>query len=62
MQCLCVPQECEQDMAKGLGGTGEGFDAPSAGRAGAKGFGGHNVSAVDLRSAMVKVSLCRMWA
>ena len=43
-------------MAKGMGGTGEGFDAPSAGRAGAKGFGGHNVSASDLRGAMVKVS------
>ena len=46
-------------MAKGIGGTGEGFDAPSAGRLGGKGFGAHNVTRADLRAAMVKVLSCR---
>ena len=32
-------QECEVDQARGIGGTGQGFDAPSAGKAGGKGFG-----------------------
>ena len=45
-------------MAKGIGGTGEGFDAASKGRLGARGFGGHNISQTALRDAMVKVRLC----
>ena len=48
-------QECSSDQAKGIGGTGQGFDAPSAGRAGGKGFGAHNVLATGLRTAMIRV-------
>ena len=57
MHCLTQPclQECEVDQARGIGGTGQGFDAPSAGRAGGKGFGAHNLSATGLRSAMINV-------
>lgn len=42
-------------MDKGITGTGEGFDAPSKGRLGAGGFGGHNPSPAQLRSKMVQV-------
>lgn len=42
-------------MAKGVGGTGAGFDAASAGRLGSKGFGAHDLSPSKLRAAMVKV-------
>ena len=48
-------QECDELMVRGIGGTGEGFDAPSAGRLGGRGFGTHNDSPAALRSAMVKV-------
>ena len=42
-------------MAKGITGTGEGFDAPSKSRLGAGGFGGHNPDMSQLRGKMVKV-------
>ncbi len=42
-------------MAKGITGTGEGFDAPSVGRLGGSGFGAHNPSPTELRSKMVQV-------
>ena len=42
-------------MEKGITGTGEGFDAPSRGRLGAGGFGGHNPISSQLRSKMVQV-------
>ena len=48
-------QECEDLMARGIGGTGEGFDAPSQGRLGGRGFGAHNASPSNLRAAMLKV-------
>ena len=49
-------QELEEFMAKGITGTGEGFDAPSVGRLGGSGFGSHNPSPTELRSKMVLVS------
>ena len=60
-------QELEDFMAKGITGTGEGFDAPSVGRLGGSGFGAHNPSPTELRSKMVQVgsnhyqSLARSW-
>ncbi len=42
-------------MATGITGTGEGFDAPSKGRLGGAGFGGHNPDVSQLRSKMVQV-------
>lgn len=53
-------------MEKGITGTGEGFDAPSKGRLGAGGFGGHNLNPSQLRNKMVQVhalqlSPCREW-
>lgn len=53
-------QELEDFMAKGITGTGEGFDAPSAGRLGGSGFGAHNVSRTELRGKMVQVRPCSM--
>ena len=38
-------QECEVDQARGIDGTGQGLDAPIAGRAGGKDFGAHSLSA-----------------
>ena len=49
-------QELEDYMAKGITGTGKGFDAPSVGRLGGSGFGAHNPSPSELRSKMVQVS------
>ena len=49
-------QECEDLMARGVSGTGQGFDAPSSGRLGAGGFGGHNPSPAELRGKMLQVS------
>ena len=49
-------QELEEFMAKGITGSGEGFDAPSKGRLGAAGFGGHNPDVSQLRGKMVQVS------
>ena len=51
-------QELEDFMAKGIMGTGEGFDAPSAGRLGGSGFGAHNVNLTELRGKMVQVRPC----
>ena len=48
-------QELEDFMAKGITGTGEGFDARSFGRLGGSGFGAHNPSPTELRSKMLKV-------
>ena len=48
-------QELEDFMAKGITGTGEGFDARSVGRLGGSGFGAHNPSPTELRSKMVQV-------
>ena len=48
-------QECEGFMARGIVGTGQGFDAPPAGRVGAKGFGGHNPNPAELRQVIIKV-------
>ena len=45
-------QECEDLMNRGIAGTGEGFDAPAAGKAGGR-F--HNPSSAELRSSMLKV-------
>ncbi len=47
-------QELDDCMAKGIMGSGEGFDAPSAGRLGGRGFGAHNPSLTDLRSRMLQ--------
>lgn len=48
-------QELEEYMAKGITGTGEGFDAPSVGRLGGSGLGAHNPSPTELRSKIVQV-------
>ncbi len=48
-------QELEGFMAKGVMGTGEGFDASSAGRLGGSDFGAHNVGLTELRGKMVQV-------
>lgn len=48
-------QELDEFIAKGITGTGEGFDAPSMGRLGAGGFGGHNPSPALLRNKMLQV-------
>jgi hypothetical protein len=53
-------QELEDCMAKGITGTGEGFDAPSAGRLGGSGFGAHNISLMELRGKMMQVRPCSM--
>ena len=51
----CDLQELDELIAKGITGTGEGFDAPSMGRLGAGGFGGHNPSPALLRIKMLEV-------
>ncbi|KAK9804047.1 hypothetical protein WJX73_008674 [Symbiochloris irregularis] len=48
--------ELDELMTKGIAGTGQGFDAPSAGRLGGKGPGAHNPSPAVLRAAMVKAA------
>ena len=47
-------QELDEFMAKSITGSGEGFDAPSAGRLGGRGFGAHNPSLTELRSKMLQ--------
>ena len=47
-------QELDDCMAKGITGSGEGFDAPSVGRLGGRGFGTHNPSLTELRSKMLQ--------
>lgn len=49
-------QELDEVIAKGLTGTGQGFDAPLASRLGTKGFGGHNPSPALLRDKIVQVN------
>eukprot|EP00200_Dunaliella_tertiolecta_P012333 CAMPEP_0202389862 /NCGR_PEP_ID=MMETSP1127-20130417/85378_1 /ASSEMBLY_ACC=CAM_ASM_000462 /TAXON_ID=3047 /ORGANISM="Dunaliella tertiolecta, Strain CCMP1320" /LENGTH=370 /DNA_ID=CAMNT_0048991785 /DNA_START=94 /DNA_END=1203 /DNA_ORIENTATION=- len=49
--------ECEELMVKGIGGTGQGFDGPSAGRLGSYGFiPQHNPPPEQLRSAVAKAA------
>ena len=48
-----VKQELEDFMAKGITGSGQGFDAPSMGRLGGK---GHNPSSTELRNKLVQVN------
>lgn len=54
-------QELDDFIAKGITGTGQGFDAPSVGCLGARGFGGHNPSPADLRRKMIQVSVECGW-
>lgn len=50
-------QECEGFMAKGISGSGAGFDAPSMGRLGGRGpVPTHNPPARQLKSIALKVS------
>lgn len=54
-ECHLV-QECEGFMAKGITGSGAGFDAPSMGRLGGRGpVPTHNPPAHQLKSAALKV-------
>jgi hypothetical protein len=49
-------QECEDDMNRGISGTGSGFDAASAGRLGGRGpVAVHNPDPRNLRQAALKV-------
>ncbi|KAF5829018.1 WLM domain-containing protein [Dunaliella salina] len=49
--------ECEELMVKGIGGTGQGFDGPSAGRLGSYGFiPQHNPPPEKLRGAVAKAA------
>ena len=47
-------QECDDFRARGIVGTGAGFDAASAGRIGGAGFGAHNPDPSQLREKMLK--------
>ena len=52
-------QECEELMAKGISGSGAGFDAKSMGRLGGRGpVPLHNPDPRKLRDVAVKVELC----
>ncbi|CAL5229206.1 g12489 [Coccomyxa viridis] len=54
-----ITLELEEYMAKGITGTGEGFDAPSVGRLGGSGLGAHNPSPTELRSKIVQAAEAR---
>ncbi|EIE22816.1 WLM-domain-containing protein [Coccomyxa subellipsoidea C-169] len=54
-----INDELDEFIAKGITGTGEGFDAPSMGRLGAGGFGGHNPSPALLRNKMLQAAEAR---
>ncbi|BDA50451.1 probable DNA-dependent metalloprotease WSS1 [Coccomyxa sp. Obi] len=54
-----INDELDEFIAKGITGTGQGFDAPSVGRLGAGGFGGHNPSSADLRRKMIQAAEAR---
>ncbi|KAK9917645.1 hypothetical protein WJX75_006759 [Coccomyxa subellipsoidea] len=54
-----INDELDELIAKGITGTGEGFDAPSMGRLGAGGFGGHNPSPALLRIKMLQAAEAR---
>ncbi|MEW5307611.1 MAG: hypothetical protein WDW36_009991 [Sanguina aurantia] len=52
-----ITAECEELMAKGVSGTGVGFDAPSVGRLGSHGpIPAHNPAPSALRTHMVKAA------
>jgi hypothetical protein len=49
--------ECEELMAKGIGGSGSGFDAPAAGKVGGRFIGrGDQLSTFDRREAALKAA------
>lgn len=51
-----ITTECEELMAKGITGTGQGFDGPSAGRLGSHSFiPTHNPDPRKLRNHILKV-------
>ena len=50
-----VTRECEDYMARGIVGTGSGFDGPSCGRLGSHAFvPSHNVSEAAMKAAQIK--------
>ena len=52
----CCLQECEGFMAKGIAGSGAGFDAPSVGKLGGRGpVPIHNPPSHQLKSLALKV-------
>eukprot|EP00884_Botryococcus_braunii_P000953 jgi/Botrbrau1/10859/Bobra.0025s0037.1 len=51
-----ITAECQEFKAKGIGGTGQGFDAPAAGKSGGKGFGAHNADLRGMRVARLKAA------
>jgi len=52
-----LTSECEELMAKGIGGSGAGFDAPAAGKVGGRFIGrGDQLSTFDRREAALKAA------
>lgn len=52
-------QECEELTARGISGTGVGFDAPAAGKAGGR-FEGRGLSAQRLRELALRAAEGRL--
>lgn len=52
-----ITSECERDIAAGVAGTGQGFDAPAAGRVGGRGpLPANNMERSKLREAMARAA------